>query len=176
MMSFSFNIWVSAFVVPDLRECLPIGLINWIWGRLLLYIMCYRLLQTRQWNLHQATDLYTCATSHYKQGGLLQVYNCYRGYITLLIWPLFSWCSLDAKILNKYITLSYSLIHSVRTPFSASKPSINHQASTFPVEAWKSFLSMVLSITDYVLSNVQSAQVNSGLRQQDLSFGSAIVW
>jgi hypothetical protein len=90
-MSFSFNILVSAFhCVWPVRMCANKPDINWIWCRLLPYILCYRLLQTHQCNLHQATDPYTCATSQYKQGGLLQVYNCYRGYNTLLIWPLFS--------------------------------------------------------------------------------------
>ena len=36
------------------------------------------------------------------------------------------------------------------------------------VGVWKPLLSMVPSITDYVSSNVQSAQVNSELQQQDL--------
>jgi len=69
-MSFSFHTLVSAF-----HFARPVQMpankhnINQIWCRLLRYILCYRLLQIHQCNLHQATDSYTCATSCYKQGG-----------------------------------------------------------------------------------------------------------
>ena len=88
--------------------------------------------------------------------------------------PYVAGSSLDAKALNKYLAPLYSLEHSIRTLLSASKPSIYQLSSLhFPVGARKKFLSMVPSITDYVSSNVQSAQVNSGLRQQDLPFSLA---
>ena len=57
--------------------------------------------------LQIATDPYTCATLCYKQGGLPQVYHCYRGYIALLIWPLFSWC----------VCVSPALIHAPQPSF-----------------------------------------------------------
>ena len=66
----SSNILVSAFHCPwPVRMPANNPDIDWIWCRLLSYILHYRLLQTHQHNLHQATDPYTCATSHYKTGG-----------------------------------------------------------------------------------------------------------
>ena len=65
--------------------------------------------------------------------------------------PYIAGSSLDAKALNKYLAPLYSLIHSIHTLLSASKPSL-HQLSSlhFPVGARKKFLLMVPSITDYV--------------------------
>ncbi len=88
--------------------------------------------------------------------------------------PYIAGFSLDAKAPNKYSAPLYSLIHSVRTSLSASKPSINQSSSLyFPVGARKPFLSMVPSITDYVSSN--DCIRHDGRRITDISWSPKMV-
>src|ERR1700689_3059090 len=88
--------------------------------------------------------------------------------------PYIAGFSLDAKAPNKYPAPLYSLIHSVRTSLSASNPSINQSSSLyFPVGAWKPFLSMVPSITDYVSSN--DCIRHDGRRITDISWSPKMV-